>query len=116
EAPRRFAAALVEDIADRHLGAGLDHQPGGLAADAARRPGDQRHLAVEPVHHFLLFKRSFTTEAQSTQRHNSVVPAKAGTHWSAAWNSEKWVPAFAGTAVFRADPPFLLCVLCASAV
>jgi len=44
------AAALVEDIGNPDFGAGLDHQPGGLAADAARRAGDQRHLAVKPVH------------------------------------------------------------------
>jgi len=31
----------------------------------------------------------------------SGVPAKAGTHWSAPENSEKWVPAFAGTPVWN---------------
>ena len=50
-------AALVEDIADRHLGAGLDHQPRGLAANAARRPGDQRHLAVKSIHVALSCRR-----------------------------------------------------------
>ena len=48
------AAAFIQHIGDPDLGAGLDHQPCGLAADAARRAGDQRHLAVEPVHCFLL--------------------------------------------------------------
>ena len=33
-----LAAAFVEHVADRHRGAGLDHQPRGLAADAARCP------------------------------------------------------------------------------
>jgi hypothetical protein len=51
---RRLAAALVEHVADRHLGAGLHHEPRGLGADAARRAGNQRHLAVEPVHGSLL--------------------------------------------------------------
>ena len=32
----RLASALVQDIADRHLAAGLDDHPGGLGADAAR--------------------------------------------------------------------------------
>src|SRR5207302_1595246 len=31
-----------------------------LAADAARRPRDQRHLAIEPVHPILPFKRGST--------------------------------------------------------
>ena len=36
--------------------ASLDHQPRGLAADAARCPGDQRHLAIQPIHAFPLKK------------------------------------------------------------
>jgi hypothetical protein len=34
-----LATAFVE-VADRHRGASLDHQPRSLAADAARCPGD----------------------------------------------------------------------------
>jgi hypothetical protein len=48
--PCGLAPALVEHIADRDVGAGLDHQLRGLRADAARCAGNQRHLAVEPVH------------------------------------------------------------------
>src|SRR5580692_1856786 len=45
-----LAATFVEHVADRHRGASLDHQPRRLAADAARCPGDQRHLSVQSVH------------------------------------------------------------------
>ncbi len=47
---RSLASALFQDIADRHLGAGFDHQPRGLGADAARRAGHQCDLAIETVH------------------------------------------------------------------
>ena len=53
-----LAALLVEHVADHHPGASLDHQPRGLAANAARRPGDQRHLAVKPIHVALSCRRS----------------------------------------------------------
>jgi hypothetical protein len=33
---------------------------------------------------------------------NTAVPAKAGTHSSAIWDVDRWVPAFAGTAVYVA--------------
>jgi len=45
-------ARFVQNIADRDLGPRLSHQPRGFRADPARRPGDQRHLAVETVHFF----------------------------------------------------------------
>ena len=45
------AAAFVEHVADYHRGAGLDHQPRRLTADAARCPRDQRYLSVQSVHH-----------------------------------------------------------------
>ena len=51
---RRLPAALVEHVADRHLGAGAGHQLGRRAADAARRARQERDLAVQPVHAFLL--------------------------------------------------------------
>ncbi len=41
--------------ADRHLGAGFDHQPRGRRTDAARRTGDQSDLAIETVHPMLPF-------------------------------------------------------------
>src|SRR5271169_5535733 len=37
DGPRGFSAALVQDVADRHLGAGFNHQPRGRGTDAARR-------------------------------------------------------------------------------
>jgi hypothetical protein len=39
ERANRFAAALVQEVADRDAGAGRDHEPRGLGADAARRAG-----------------------------------------------------------------------------
>jgi hypothetical protein len=45
-----LAAAFVEHVADRHLGTGLDHQPCGFCADAARCPRYEGYLAIETVH------------------------------------------------------------------
>jgi hypothetical protein len=49
---RGLLAALVEDVADRHPGAGFHHQPSGCRADAARRPRDECDLAIQTVHRF----------------------------------------------------------------
>src|SRR6516225_6636874 len=50
DALRGLPSALVQHVADRHLGAGFDHQPRGRGTNAARRAGDKGDLAVETVH------------------------------------------------------------------
>ena len=47
-------ALFVAHVADRDAGSGFDHQPRDRGADAARRAGNQRHLAVETVHRRIL--------------------------------------------------------------
>jgi len=50
EPAHRRAPALVQDIADHDARPRLHHQPRRLRPDAARRPGQERDLAVESVH------------------------------------------------------------------
>jgi catechol 2,3-dioxygenase-like lactoylglutathione lyase family enzyme len=50
DSARGLSAALVQHVADRHLGAGFDHQPRGFRTYAARRAGDEGDLAIETVH------------------------------------------------------------------
>src|ERR1700756_624498 len=50
ETSRRFSSALLQNIGDGDLRPRRDHQPCGLRADPACRSGNQRDLAIEPVH------------------------------------------------------------------
>jgi len=43
-------SALVEDVANHHPRARLDHQPSGFGADTTRRTRDQGDLTVNAVH------------------------------------------------------------------
>jgi hypothetical protein len=52
DSPRGLPATLVQHVADRHLGAGFDHQPSGRRTDAACGTRDEGYLAIETVHLF----------------------------------------------------------------
>ena len=45
-----LSSAIIEHIADHHLGAGLCHQLGGFSANAASGTGDQGNLAIKTIH------------------------------------------------------------------
>src|SRR5581483_3336300 len=82
ERPRRLAAALVEHVADHNLGAGLDHQPRGFRADAARRARYQGNLAVETGHRappLLLSSRRWSRQSiRSAARGRAAWPYRSG--------------------------------------
>ena len=75
---RRLLGDVAVEVVDDDLGAVLDEQLGGRAADAARRAGDDRHLVVEDSHLFLVscsrFLRAPTVGATqaSSRRRGSV--------------------------------------------
>src|SRR5919109_3992595 len=68
----RLAAALVEHVADDDSGTGLRHQPRRFGADPARRPRNQRDLAIETVHRLSPISKARFAQTYSREHTHSM--------------------------------------------